>query len=341
LAIVAALVWAPAALAAPPPNDDAASPVPIAALPYSVVGDNTEATYTFVDDRSSCGESHSVWYSFTPPNDMRLTPTVSGIGGYLPGLAAFTGVAGALSAVPLASPGCPYPSFEAKAGTTYRFLVGGNTTEGGQFTFSLSGTSRAHISLTASQTNVRYGDRMTVRVHLSDMAATTNHVVSIYKLSPKTLIRRGAVDANGNLSLKLKPLKKTRLVAEWAGEAGWFPATSAIVTVNVRVIVRIKLLGYYGQAGGYKLYQAGHNPVLVGTVVPNHRGRPLEFIADKLVNGRWQHVDRVSFRIGNNGSAVVIFANPRRGLSYRVRAVFNGDLDHVKGVAPWQFLRVT
>ena len=57
--------------AAPPTNDDLATPIEVGELPYSHVQNTTRAT-SAVDDPFCNGSKKTVWYSFTPQTDLRM-----------------------------------------------------------------------------------------------------------------------------------------------------------------------------------------------------------------------------------------------------------------------------
>ena len=58
-------------VAAPPVNDDFATPIEVDAFPYSYVQNTTRAT-SATDDPFCHGSRKTVWYSFTPQTDMRV-----------------------------------------------------------------------------------------------------------------------------------------------------------------------------------------------------------------------------------------------------------------------------
>lgn len=65
------------AVAAPPTNDDVSSPTVVSSLPFTDSTSTVEAT-TASDDPECAGGGHTVWYSFTPRRDMRITAHTRG-----------------------------------------------------------------------------------------------------------------------------------------------------------------------------------------------------------------------------------------------------------------------
>jgi hypothetical protein len=139
---MAALVGAPPAWAAPPPNDTFGGATVISTLPFSDTVDTTQAT-TDADDaeaNADCGApatEASVWYSFTESTDSSRTADVSG-SDYSAGVIVVTGAPGSFSVVTC---GAGTVVFDTTAGQTYRLLAFDDTPgagNGGTLQFSLS-----------------------------------------------------------------------------------------------------------------------------------------------------------------------------------------------------------
>jgi hypothetical protein len=326
----------------PPPNDDFDNATVIGSLPYSDSEDTTEATFASDDPG---GLASSVWYAFTPTHETRVTPTALGspMPGYSPSVSVWTGARGALiSVTPVDIDAQPY-EYDAQAGTTYYFLVGNlYTTLGGQLDFSLDGSFETALGLSTSRASINYKRSITVTTHLADFGDLTVKSVSIYKTpygGAKTLVTTGDVDSLGNLSAVVTLTKNTKFVAEWAGEDGWLPASSLIRTVGVHVITSTKISGNYAISGKYKLFHLGHAMKQTGTVVPNHAGKYLKFIAQRYVSGAWRASASASFRIRSTGSATAYLTTGRG--TFRTRNVFAGDADHLGDASAWKYFRVT
>ena len=123
VALVTVLVTPPA-FAAPPDNDDFDAATSISALPFTDTVDTTEAT-TADDDPDCFGNGYSVWYEFTPSEDLTVGATTSG-SDYDTTLSAYTGTRGSLDQVACNDDSDGLQSrilFEAIAGTTYWLMV--------------------------------------------------------------------------------------------------------------------------------------------------------------------------------------------------------------------------
>ena len=125
---------APPALAQPPQNDDFDSAIVVPELPWTDYRWTGEAT-SAPDDPVECHNNGSVWYTFTPAEDMVIEANTFG-SDYDTTLAAYTGGRGSLTLVPDA---CnddfaglqSRVVFAATGGTSYHFLVGYCCGQGG------------------------------------------------------------------------------------------------------------------------------------------------------------------------------------------------------------------
>jgi hypothetical protein len=122
---------------AQPTNDDFDAATVISGLPFIDSISTVDAT-TAGDDPFCNGFEHTVWYSFTPTQDVTIRADTSG-SDYATSLSVYTGSRGALSQVACAS----FPAqvtFNASANTTYFFMVASACcgTPGGNLVFRLN-----------------------------------------------------------------------------------------------------------------------------------------------------------------------------------------------------------
>jgi hypothetical protein len=119
--VAAVMGMAPAAHAAPPSNDEPAGATPISALPFSETVDISEAT---VGASDACGGVATVWYQYTPTEDIRV--------GFDASQSSIEPVLGLYSGDPanLSLHGCSYYYYPVRifadltAGVTYYVSVG-------------------------------------------------------------------------------------------------------------------------------------------------------------------------------------------------------------------------
>lgn len=131
--LTAALLLSGAAVArAQPANDDIANATPITSLPFDDSLDTTEATMA-PDDPDCFGNGPTVWYTFTPTENVSLLVDAQTDTTYDSTLSVYTGSPGALTQIACSD---DRVIFEATAGTTYWFMAGSFFSEfGGTLVF--------------------------------------------------------------------------------------------------------------------------------------------------------------------------------------------------------------
>lgn len=167
-------------------------------------------------------------------------------------------------------------------------------------------------------------------------------IVSFYATpygGTKKLVKTVAL-ASGRASLTYTMKKKTTFTATYAGTDLHAPSTSLAKVVRVRARATVKLGGFYGRSGKYKLYRATSRPRVTGTVAPNHAGHRLRFVLQRYSSRRWRTIDTAALPIQSTGSAYAVLRGNATG-PYRVRTKFSGDSDHLAHASAWAYLRVT
>jgi hypothetical protein len=108
----------------PPPNDDFNAPTVIPSMPFTVSENITNAT-TAPDDPFCVGHAQTVWFAFTPAQNMRIEANTFG-SNYDTTLSVYTGSRGSLTQLACNDDSVSVQSrirFDAVAGTTYYFMV--------------------------------------------------------------------------------------------------------------------------------------------------------------------------------------------------------------------------
>jgi hypothetical protein len=223
------------------------------------------------------------------------------------------------------------------------FAVSNNTTTGkADFRVYTSPTvplTPTTTTLAASASTITYGKSVTLSAHVS---GATEGMVSLYATpvgGSRKLVKTAALNASGNASFLVKPTGKTTYTAEYAEHETHAASKSAGRTILVRSRATAALTGFYGRAGKYKLYHLGRRPNVRGTVIPNHAGHMLKFVAQRY-SGGWRTAATGSFPIQANGSAYAVLKNTSLG-RYRTRVIFAGDADHLGSTSAWVYLKVT
>jgi hypothetical protein len=131
--LTAALLLAGAAVVhAQPANDDITTATPITSLPFDDSLDTSAATMA-PDDPDCFGNGPTVWYTFTPTEDVSLFVDAQTDTTYVSTLSVYTGTPGNLRQLACSDTSV---AFEADAGTTYWFMVGSSFSEfGGTLVF--------------------------------------------------------------------------------------------------------------------------------------------------------------------------------------------------------------
>ncbi len=217
-----------------------------------------------------------------------------------------------------------------------------------------SGPTKASgsLTLTASRSTATYGQSVTLTAHLG--TASANHSVSIYALpvgGARRLIATGEVAGDGTFSSSTTLARTTTFTAEWAGDSTYRLARSAGRTVGVHVVMASALSSSYGRAGAYHLYHYHAScpsngtqcPIFAAAVKPNHAGKSVTFTLQRLTSSGWRIVGTAAVRLNSNSVAAVRFryAPASKGHSYRLKAVYAGDADHLGGSTAWSYLRIT
>ncbi len=125
LVLVLGLAQFSIALAAPPANDDFDAATSIPGIPYNDAIDTSEAT-TADDDPDCAGDGHTVWYVYTPSQDMSISANTFG-SDYDTTLSVYTGTRGDLTQIACNDDTFSVQSrvdFDVVAGETYFFMVG-------------------------------------------------------------------------------------------------------------------------------------------------------------------------------------------------------------------------
>jgi hypothetical protein len=124
---------------AQPANDDFDTATIIGGLPFVDSISTADATAAF-DDPSCNGNEHTVWYSFTPTQNMTLGANTFG-SDYATTLSVYTGTRGALHQVTCYPFAPSQVTFTATANTTYFFMVASECcgNPGGNLVFTLEG----------------------------------------------------------------------------------------------------------------------------------------------------------------------------------------------------------
>jgi hypothetical protein len=120
-------------------------------------------------------------------------------------------------------------------------------------------------------------------------------------------------------------------------------SVSASFALKPSVTARGKLLHYYANSGGERLYHLGRKVHFVGEVTPDRAGYTLGITWQKRLPGTWGTVATRSLTIPSDG--VVHLAIPTNDLRlrthYRIRCAYGTDSAYMGDTSPWVHFRVT
>lgn len=157
-------------IAAIPANDDFDNAVDISALRFTDNLNTSEATTAADDPVGDCDlGGHTVWYKFTPSENMRVNANTFG-SDYDTGIAVYTGTRGALSLVTCNDDAVigqfvqSNVNFDAVAGETYLFMVGSfGDSPGGTLVFNVDVSLNLGLTIDPSASvNAKTGE-VTIR----------------------------------------------------------------------------------------------------------------------------------------------------------------------------------
>lgn len=196
------------------------------------------------------------------------------------------------------------------------------------------------IGLSADGTPAVYGEKVRLVASL-EAPGSGNATVRIYQKragGKRKLLTSGPVDAAGTLSINVHPSATTTFEASWDGDATYLPA-SASKTIGVRVAIAGKLLGYSSTTGGVRQYGAGEEVLYRAKASPAHANDVFKVIVQaKGDGGNWITIQRLKPRIEKHGAATTEL--PSEPGTYRVRAKFPRDEDHLGAHTAWALYRV-
>jgi hypothetical protein len=202
------------------------------------------------------------------------------------------------------------------------------------------------LHLTVSKTSVVYG--RPVRLDLSLAPAVAEGSVTLTrKTATGVSTTQVTLDANGRATVSYLPRRNTVYTASFDGLAPYLPSAGVSRSVTVLPIIKGRLSTADGRSGPYHLYRYSATcarthgrgcPSFTATVIPNHHGKYVYAAVQQHTTRGWRTVvvwrkslsalSRARFPIAYINSSVI-------GKSFRMVAVFKGDIDH--GGVQWGY----
>lgn len=206
------------------------------------------------------------------------------------------------------------------------------------------------LSVRFSATPLSYGTTEVITAHLGK--THTNRTVLIYAQQAghrKVLVGHGAVNAQGNFSVRYKPSYNTAFSVQFSGDSQ-VAAASYSHTVRVRAGVWESLAGNYGKSGSYYLYTGSETLYDNITFAPAKPGACVSVEVDQYYNGAWQSLgDSNCFTIGGSGTKFQVrvglsgLANGA-GYDFRIGAALtlkSTDTTNLGNTSFWKYFKVS
>ncbi len=212
---------------------------------------------------------------------------------------------------------------------------------------------RAPTSLALTTGGTTFTYEPTIHV-TADLGTThTNRTVSIYAQwfgsKERRLLKAGAVNSRGELTVTYRAPHSTRFSAVFSGDSQYLPETvTSSVYVRARVLGSVG--GYYAsrRLGGvlYRLFRVNALLDAAAAVAPDKRGECVKFEVQEYYQGAW-HPNVISPCVGLSRSSRAVqpfgLAQADIGYHYRVRAGYlpsATDQTNLSGGSSWLYFIV-
>ncbi|AXE87308.1 Ig-like domain-containing protein [Streptomyces sp. Go-475] len=196
-----------------------------------------------------------------------------------------------------------------------------------------------------------YGSSVTFTAHLG--TTYKNRTVEIWadpygSDKPGTLVKKGTVDANGNLSAAVQLTRDTKVSAKFTGDTR-YAAKTVTNTVYTRVRISTSLSGYYKTATAwnqkYYYFRQSKDPVH-NTTMSMYPGREYQFQVQRYADGSWHTTTSEYFALDSYGKdSVTLTGTPPIGPRFRIRASYidptSGDNVNTTTYGTWKYLTFT
>ncbi|MFG2653238.1 YncE family protein [Streptomyces sp. NPDC048436] len=166
---------------------------------------------------------------------------------------------------------------------------------------------------------------------------------------PNKLVKKGVVNARGDLSATVDMKRDTKVTAAFAGDAR-YASKKATSTAYAKVKVSTSVTKHYktGKIGSttYHYFHRNTDPVL-NTTMSYYKGREHRLQMEVYANGRWNSAGSPEyFRLGTDGTSSVRLEAPgESGIRARIRASYingsSGDNVNSTTHGAWKYLNFT
>lgn len=222
------------------------------------------------------------------------------------------------------------------------FAVIGDHTTTPRLRVMSANTKPTTLDISVSDKRVAFGGSVTVTARLGSNSNVVGQKVSIYSSGPgreRKLIKTGAVDQDGRLSIRIDLKRSTVFSATYEGDVSKLASASNETTVRVGSKVSVKFIAPQGKVGRFHLYDFGQQPIARASIAPNKYGGIALFVLQLKENGRWHTISSASIDIQSDSTAHAQVLGGGSPHPYRARAEYAGDADNLGSKSKWIYLK--
>jgi Bacterial Ig domain len=228
---------------------------------------------------------------------------------------------------------------------TYRVTDGHGGADTGIVAVSIASEVKGTTPVTMSRSaaEVAFGKQVDIIARLPEHELVVNTMLKVFRTpfgGEKILVDEGAIDDTGTFVATLKVFKLNTFVVEWDGDGCFLPGTSPPKDIEVHARTTGTLSGQYRTQGIFKLFHDRRDPFFEAKVQPNHAGKNVYLVLQKLQRSAWKLLFNQGFTLGDNSILAGEILGLGRG-TYRIRGVFRGDDDHLRDESPWARFKIT
>ncbi|MDT7846935.1 WD40 repeat domain-containing protein [Streptomyces justiciae] len=240
----------------------------------------------------------------------------------------------------------------AGAKVTYTVTYAGDAEHTGATASDTVDVSRATPTLTLNNNGkvYSYGQDVKFTAHLG--TTYKNRTVEIWANpygadKPNTLVKKGTVNSDGNLSVVVDLKRKTELTAKFAGDSRYAPR-SVVSKVGAKVSISTSVSGAYKTKytwnHTYYFFRQSKDPIVTATLPP-YGGRTQLLQVQYWSGTSWVTTYREYFKLDSAGkSAVQLTGTPPKGVRFRVRNSYvsgSGDSVNTTTYGSWKYFTFT
>ncbi|OUC97031.1 Ig-like domain-containing protein [Streptomyces swartbergensis] len=236
---------------------------------------------------------------------------------------------------------------------TYRVTYAGDADHAGATASASTTVAKTATTLTLTNNGkvYDYGRDVTFTAHLG--TTYKNRTVEIWadpygSDKPNTLVKKGTVNSDGDLSATIRLTRDTKVSAKFTGDTRYAPKT-VTNSVYTRVKVSTSLSGYYKSATAwnqkYFYFRQSKDPVH-NTTMSMYPGRKYQLRVQRYSDGAWRTTTTEYFALDRYGKdAATLDGTPPVGPRFRIRSSYidtkSGDNVNTTTYGGWKYFVFT